>query len=57
MSSDEDGKCNTRLTDKLDDFDFAIVNVPYISSNIPESHAYGVFVSQLNGYARVVRNI
>ena len=31
--------------DKCDDFDFLIVNFPYLSSNIPESPAYGVFLS------------
>ena len=30
-----------------------IVNFPYLSSNIPESPAYGVFVSPLIRYARV----
>ena len=39
--------------DKCDDFDFVIVNFPYLSSNISESPAYGVFVSQLIRYARV----
>ena len=39
--------------DKCDYFDFHIVNFPYLSSNIPESPAYGVFVSQLIRYARV----
>ena len=34
------------------DFDFPVVNCPYLSSNIPESPAYGVFVSQLIRYAR-----
>ena len=45
---DEEGKLFTRLYDKRDDFDFPIVNFLYIhvSSNIPESPAYGVFVSQ-----------
>ena len=33
--------------------DFPIVICPYLSSNIPESAAYGVFVSQLIRYARV----
>ena len=27
--------------------DFPVVNFPYLSINIPESHAYDVFVSQL----------
>ena len=30
-----------------------IVNCPYLSSSIPESPAYGVFVSRLIRYARV----
>ena len=30
--------------DKCDDFDFLIVNFPYLSSNTPESTAYGVFI-------------
>ena len=31
---------------------FIIVNVPFLCSNIPQSPAYGVFVSQLIRYAR-----
>ena len=49
----KDGKLYTRLYDKCDDFDFPTNNFPYLSSNIPESPAYGVFVSQLICYARV----
>ena len=33
-------------------FDFNIVNFPFLSSNIPQSPAYGVYVSQLIRYAR-----
>ena len=43
----------TQLYDKRDDFNFFIVNFPFIDSNIPESPAYGVFISQLIRYARV----
>ena len=39
LEFDEDGKLYTRLYEKRDDFDFPIVNLPYISSNIPESSA------------------
>ena len=35
-----------------DDFDFHITNFPFLSSNIPTSPAYGVFISQLIRYAR-----
>ena len=53
LEFDDDGKLLTQLYDKRDDFDFPIVNFLCLSSNIPESPAYGVFVSQLIRYARV----
>ena len=37
---------------KRDDFDFAIVNFPFLCSNIPLSPSYGVYISQLIRYAR-----
>ena len=37
---------------KRDDFNFSIVNFPYLCSNIPTSPAYGVYLSQLVRYAR-----
>ena len=43
---------STCLYDKRDDFNFNIVNFPFLSSNIPSSPAYGVFVSQLVRYSR-----
>ena len=41
-----------KLYDKMDDFNFNIVNFPLLSSNIPQSPAYVFFVSQLIRYAR-----
>ena len=49
---DSGGKLSTRLYDKRDDFDFHIVNLPFLSSNIPSSPSYGVYISQLNRYVR-----
>ena len=49
---DSGGKLSTRLYDKCDDFDFHIVNFPYLSSNIPSGPSYGVYISQLIRYAR-----
>ena len=37
---------------KRDDSNFHITNFPFLSSNIPTSPAYGVFISQLIRYAR-----
>ena len=50
------GKCATRLYDKRDDFNFPVVNFPFLSSNIPSAPAYGVYVSQLIHYARACSN-
>ena len=47
-----DGQLLTSLYDKRDDFNFHITNSPFLSSNIPYSPAYGVFMSQLIRYAR-----
>ena len=49
---DSRGKLSTRLYDKRDDFDFHIVNYPFLSSNIPSGPSYGVYISQLIRYAR-----
>ena len=52
LEYDIQGKLNLKLYDKRDDFNFPIVNFPFLSSNIPASPAYGVYVSQLIRYAR-----
>ena len=49
---DNGGKLSTRLYDKRDDFDFHIVNFPFLSSNIPSGPSYGVHILQLIRYAR-----
>ena len=40
----------------MDDFNFPIVNFPFLSSNIPSAPAYSVYVSQLIRYARACSN-
>ena len=52
----DNGKLTTGLYDKRDDFNFPIVNFPFLSSNIPSAPAYGVYVSQLIRYARACSN-
>ena len=52
----DNGKLITWLYDKRDDFNFAIVYFPFLSSNIPSASAYGVYVSQLVHYARACFN-
>ena len=52
LSIESDGQLRTSLYDKRDDFNFHITNFPFLSSNIPTSPAYGVFISQLIRYSR-----
>ena len=40
----KDGKLSTKPYDKRDDFDFHIVNFPFLSSNIPSGPSYGVYI-------------
>ena len=51
----EDGRtlCHISVYDKRNDFNFQIVNFPYIDSNIPANPAYGVHISQLVRFARI----
>jgi hypothetical protein len=41
----------TKPYDIRDDFNFPIVNFPFICSNIPATPAYGVYISQLTLYS------
>ena len=52
LSIGMDGQLHTSIYDKRDDFNFHVTNYPFLSSNIPASSAYGVFISQLIRYAR-----
>ena len=52
LSIGRDDQLHTSHYDKRDDFNFNITNFLSLSSNIPSSPAYGVFISQLIRYAR-----
>ena len=48
-----DGRLNTKIYDKRNDFNFPIVNFPFLcTSKIQAARAYGVYVSQLIRYSR-----
>ena len=49
---DSGGKASNGLYDKRNDFDFRIINFPFLSSNIPTGPSYGVYISQLIRYVR-----
>ena len=43
---------STKNYDKRDDFDFEIVNFPFLDCDVPRSTSYGVHISQLIRFAR-----
>ena len=52
LEFDREGRLRTKLYDKSDDFNFPIVNFPFICSKITAASAYGVHISQLIRYSR-----
>ena len=51
------GKLNTKIYDKRDDFNFPIVNYPHLDGDVPLAASYGVYISQLVRFARVCNNV
>ena len=45
-----DGKYVTKIYDKRRDYNFKIVSLPHMSSNVPLGHTYGVFISQVHRF-------
>ena len=40
------GTVSTKICDKQDDFDFDIVNFPFLDGDVPRRTSYGVYISQ-----------
>ena len=43
---------STKIYDKRDDFDFEIVNFPFLDGDVPRFTSYGIYISQLICFAR-----
>ena len=41
------GKVSSKIYNKRDDFNFEIVNFPFLDGDVPRSPSYGVYISQL----------
>ena len=52
LEIDSQERLRTKLYNKRDDFNFPIVNFPFMRSTIPAAHAIGVYISQMTGYSR-----
>ena len=51
------GIVSSKIYDALDDFDFEIVNFPFLDGDVPRSPSYGVYISQFIRFARVCSNV
>ena len=52
-----DGFVKTKIYDKRDDFDFDMVNFPFLDGDVPRSTSYGVYISQLIRFVRVFSHV
>ena len=48
---------HSKIYNKRDDFDFDIVNFPFLDCDVPRRASYGVFISQLIRFARVCNHV
>ena len=51
------GIVSSKINDKRDDFNFEIVNFPFLNEDVPLSPFYGVYISQLIRFAGVCSNV
>ena len=51
------GIVSSKIYDKRDDFNFEIVNFPFLDGDVPCSPSYGAYISQLIRFARVCSNV
>ena len=51
------GIISSKIYDKRDDFNFEIVNFPFLDGDVPRSPSYGVDISQSIRFARVCSNV
>ncbi len=47
------GKFYIKLYDKRNDYNFEVINYPFLDGNIPKGQSYGIFISQLVRLARI----
>ena len=48
---------STKIYDKRDDFNFDIVNFPFLNGDVPQLPSYGVYISQLIRFARASSHV
>ena len=51
------GIVSSKIYYKRDDFNFEIVNFPFLDGDVPRSPSYGVYISQLIHFARLCSTV
>ena len=51
------GTVSTKIYDKRDDFEFYIVNFPFLDGDVPRRTSHGVYIFQLIRFARASSNV
>ena len=51
------GIVSSKIYDKRDDFNFEIVNFPFLDGDVPRCPSYGVYISKLVRFARECSNV
>jgi hypothetical protein len=54
LEFDDSCQINTKIYDKRDDFNFKIINLPNMCSNIPASPTYGVYIFAMQGTVTII---
>ena len=53
----KNGIVSSKIYDKWDDFNFEIVNFPFLNGDVPRSPSYGVYISQLIHFSKACSNV
>ena len=48
---------STNFYDKRDDFDFDIINFPFLDGDVPRRTSYGIYIFQFIRFARASTNV
>ena len=51
------GFVSSKIYDKRDDFNFDIVNFPFMDGDVPRHPSYGMYISKLIRFARVCSHV
>ena len=51
------GIVSSKIYDKRGDFNFELVNFPFLDGYVPRPSSYGIYISQLIRFARVCSNV